>query len=199
MTIHVPARERTPFGQFQLKRSHLRTEIPGARKFAPAQESLPAEQRVEPPPARPADRPAAYRGPCGECGRPMQAQHGPRQPGMVVHDGRGLCQACAQRRRRGGYGAAGTVPDRNTEPVSGGKLPPREVVEQALCAQTDPEAFFPEKGESAREAKAVCSACPVREACLEWALANDERFGVFGGMSERERRALKKKREESAA
>jgi WhiB family redox-sensing transcriptional regulator len=59
-----------------------------------------------------------------------------------------------------------------------------------LCAQTDPEVFFPEKGGSVREAKAVCAGCPVRTPCLEYALAHDERFGVWGGLSERERRRL---------
>ncbi|WP_281381107.1 WhiB family transcriptional regulator [Corynebacterium anserum] len=65
--------------------------------------------------------------------------------------------------------------------------------EQALCAQTDPEAFFPEKGGSTREAKRICQACGVRDECLEYALANDERFGIWGGLSERERRKLKKR------
>lgn len=64
--------------------------------------------------------------------------------------------------------------------------------ERALCAQTDPEAFFPEKGGSTREAKRICRACGVRDECLEFALANDERFGIWGGLSERERRRLKK-------
>lgn len=64
--------------------------------------------------------------------------------------------------------------------------------QRALCAQTDPEAFFPEKGGSTREAKAVCQACEVREECLEYALANDERFGIWGGLSERERRRLRR-------
>ncbi|GAB3971553.1 WhiB family transcriptional regulator [Streptomyces sp. 549] len=64
--------------------------------------------------------------------------------------------------------------------------------ERALCAQTDPESFFPEKGGSTREAKKVCLACEVRSECLEYALANDERFGIWGGLSERERRRLKK-------
>ena len=62
----------------------------------------------------------------------------------------------------------------------------------ALCAQTDPEAFFPEKGGSTRDAKKVCAACTVRSQCLEYALANDERFGIWGGLSERERRRLRK-------
>jgi WhiB family redox-sensing transcriptional regulator len=65
--------------------------------------------------------------------------------------------------------------------------------ERALCAQTDPEAFFPEKGGSTREAKRVCLSCDVRGECLEYALANDERFGIWGGLSERERRRLKKR------
>ncbi len=64
--------------------------------------------------------------------------------------------------------------------------------ERALCAQTDPEAFFPEKGGSTREAKRICMGCEVRDECLEYALANDERFGIWGGLSERERRRLKR-------
>lgn len=65
--------------------------------------------------------------------------------------------------------------------------------ERALCAQTDPEAFFPEKGGSTREAKKVCTQCEVRAECLEYALENDERFGIWGGLSERERRKLKRR------
>ena len=65
--------------------------------------------------------------------------------------------------------------------------------ERALCAQTDPEAFFPEKGGSTREAKRVCTGCDVRSECLEYALENDERFGIWGGLSERERRKLKRR------
>lgn len=62
----------------------------------------------------------------------------------------------------------------------------------ALCAQTDPEAFFPEKGGSTRDAKRICTSCEVRSDCLEYALQNDERFGIWGGLSERERRRLKR-------
>lgn len=63
----------------------------------------------------------------------------------------------------------------------------------ALCAQTDPEAFFPEKGGSTRDAKRICTTCDVRGECLEYALSNDERFGIWGGLSERERRKLKRR------
>ncbi len=63
----------------------------------------------------------------------------------------------------------------------------------ALCAQTDPEAFFPEKGGSTRDAKRICNQCEVKSECLEYALKNDERFGIWGGLSERERRKLKRR------
>jgi WhiB family redox-sensing transcriptional regulator len=68
--------------------------------------------------------------------------------------------------------------------------------QNALCAETDPEAFYPEKGGSTREAKRVCVGCPVRLQCLEYALGNDERFGIWGGLSERERRRLRMARRE---
>jgi len=64
--------------------------------------------------------------------------------------------------------------------------------DRALCAQTDPEAFFPETGGSTREAKRVCRGCEVRAECLEYALEHDERFGIWGGLSERERRRLRR-------
>jgi WhiB family redox-sensing transcriptional regulator len=62
----------------------------------------------------------------------------------------------------------------------------------ALCAQVlDDEIFFPPKGGSTREAKSICAQCPVKAECLAFALENGERFGIFGGLSERERRRLK--------
>lgn len=64
--------------------------------------------------------------------------------------------------------------------------------DDANCLGTDPEAFFPEKGGSTRQAKAVCGRCDVAAECLDWALDSDERFGIFGGLSERERRRIKK-------
>ena len=62
--------------------------------------------------------------------------------------------------------------------------------ERAICAQTDPEAFYPEKGGSTKEAKSVCARCTVSAECLDYALDNHERFGIWGGLSERERRKL---------
>lgn len=60
----------------------------------------------------------------------------------------------------------------------------------ALCRETDPEAFFPEKGGSTKEAKRICGLCAVSGECLTYALERGERFGIWGGLSERERRRL---------
>jgi WhiB family redox-sensing transcriptional regulator len=67
-------------------------------------------------------------------------------------------------------------------------------MQAAICAQTDPDAFYPEHGASTAEAKLVCAGCPVRSECLEYALENNERHGVWAGLSERERRNLMKER-----
>jgi WhiB family redox-sensing transcriptional regulator len=62
------------------------------------------------------------------------------------------------------------------------------------CLGVDPDLFFPERGASTREAKEVCRGCEVREDCLEYALQNGEKFGIWGGMSERERRRIRRQR-----
>lgn len=64
----------------------------------------------------------------------------------------------------------------------------------ANCLGVDPDLFFPERGGSTREAKEVCRGCVVREECLQYALENGEKFGIWGGMSERERRRLRRRR-----
>ena len=74
-------------------------------------------------------------------------------------------------------------------PVPG---PDPEWWSRGRCAEVDPELYFPEKGASARAAKLVCRGCEVRAECLEHALAHGEEFGVWGGLSERQRRALKR-------
>ena len=60
----------------------------------------------------------------------------------------------------------------------------------ALCAQVDPDLWFPHKGSNTVPAKLICQTCPVVEECLAYALANSERYGIWGGYSERERRRL---------
>ncbi len=69
---------------------------------------------------------------------------------------------------------------------------------RAACRGIDTEIFFPISDEEAEPAKAVCGACPVREACLEHALADREREGVWGGATERERRRIIRQRRKSA-
>ncbi|MGW4484301.1 WhiB family transcriptional regulator [Amycolatopsis sp. NPDC004368] len=66
--------------------------------------------------------------------------------------------------------------------------------QDAVCAEIGVELFFPEKGENwhMRHAKQMCSQCPVRAECLQYALDNHERFGVWGGLSERQRRVLER-------
>lgn len=65
---------------------------------------------------------------------------------------------------------------------------------EANCLGVDPDLFFPERGASTKEAKAVCKGCVVREDCLEFALQNGEKFGIWGGLSERERRRIHRQR-----
>ena len=65
---------------------------------------------------------------------------------------------------------------------------------RANCMGVDPDLFFPERGASTREAKEVCRGCVVQDDCLEYALTNGEKFGIWGGLSERERRRLRRGR-----
>lgn len=70
-------------------------------------------------------------------------------------------------------------------------------MDEAICPTVDPEIFFPERGSSAREGKSICRGgpdrppCPVRAECLQYAMDTGQRYGIFGGFSERERRALR--------
>lgn len=66
--------------------------------------------------------------------------------------------------------------------------------EYSNCLGVDADLFFPERGASTKEAKQVCQGCVVRLDCLEFALVNSEKFGIWGGMSERERRRIRRQR-----
>ena len=63
--------------------------------------------------------------------------------------------------------------------------------ELAACRGIDLEVFFPERGESAGPARRVCAACPVRQPCLDYAISNRISHGIWGGLTERERCALR--------
>ena len=70
--------------------------------------------------------------------------------------------------------------------------------DQANCLGVDPDLFFPERGASTREAKEVCRGCEVRKQCLDYAMENGEKFGIWGGLSERERRRLRRQRAQAS-
>lgn len=70
---------------------------------------------------------------------------------------------------------------------------PPDWMDRAICAQTDPEAFYPDVGESSYPAKAICRRCPVIVECLGHALNTNERHGIWGGTTPRERRIMAKK------
>jgi len=117
---------------------------------------------------------------CATCDRPMRSKHQTLEdvPGSVCRSSAIQCQPCRQLERR-----------LNLNPVR--VLLDVVDLPGAVCAQTDPEVFFPEKGGATAAAKAVCAGCPVRVECLEGALERGERHGIWGGLSEYERRPMR--------
>lgn len=97
---------------------------------------------------------------------------------------------------RGGFSVSGDPITRRSTVLTPvvGDFDDQPWADRALCIQTDPEAFFPEKGGTTLPAKRVCLSCEVRPECLQYALTGQERFGIWGGLSERERRQLLKDR-----
>jgi WhiB family redox-sensing transcriptional regulator len=71
-------------------------------------------------------------------------------------------------------------------------MTPYDWMSEAACQGVDSDLFFPERGDDLSGAKAVCRQCPVREDCLEHALVNREHYGIWGGMSERERKRIRR-------
>jgi WhiB family redox-sensing transcriptional regulator len=69
----------------------------------------------------------------------------------------------------------------------------------ANCRGADPDLFFPERGASTRTAKGICRECSVQAECLEFAIVSSEKFGIWGGLSERERRKIRRERAAIAA
>lgn len=66
--------------------------------------------------------------------------------------------------------------------------------DRARCLGVEPELFYPQKGDSLEPAKRICASCPVQRDCLQYALEHNERYGIWGGTSERERRRLRRAR-----
>lgn len=63
---------------------------------------------------------------------------------------------------------------------------------QGLCRDEDPEIFFVDPGQPAVDAKAICVRCPVISECLEWAIETRQHYGVWGGMTQRERESVRR-------
>ncbi len=78
-------------------------------------------------------------------------------------------------------------------------IPRPDWQDRANCLDADPTLFFPKHGGSTQLAKDICAPCPVRDDCLEYALENNEKFGVWGGKSKREIRRLRRERRQEAA
>jgi WhiB family redox-sensing transcriptional regulator len=70
--------------------------------------------------------------------------------------------------------------------------------QKGACRGLDPAIFYPTSEDDAVEAKSICNTCQVREPCLEWALANREHDGVWGGATEKERRRMVRQRRKTA-
>jgi WhiB family redox-sensing transcriptional regulator len=71
--------------------------------------------------------------------------------------------------------------------------------DQANCRGANADLFFPERGASTRTAKSICRECQAREECLEFAITTGEKFGIWGGLSERERRRIRRDRQIAAS
>ena len=71
--------------------------------------------------------------------------------------------------------------------------------DKARCAEVDGDLFFPPRGGSSQGAKLICRGCEVRTECLEYALEHDMREGIWGGLSENQRRRIRAERREAAA
>lgn len=86
---------------------------------------------------------------------------------------------------------------RNRDPLPNVARVDADWVDSANCIGVDPDLFFPERGASTKESKEVCRGCIVREDCLEFALVSGEKFGIWGGLSERERRRIRRQRSQA--
>jgi WhiB family redox-sensing transcriptional regulator len=84
------------------------------------------------------------------------------------------------------------LPDVDVASLPTHPTPPDFWQERAACFGVEPDVFFPISEEEAGPALAFCGACPIREECLSWALKNGERYGVWGGTTEQQRRRLQR-------
>lgn len=75
------------------------------------------------------------------------------------------------------------------------ELPRRpEWHELSACRGTNPSVFFPTRGQDVQPARTICARCPVAAECLSWAIETGEKLGIYGGLSEKQRRAERRRR-----
>lgn len=143
---------------------------------------------------------------CAHCDRPMRPQ-GQRaadgEPGTIAYGAAGRCATCDERLRvhgsldgwmprQPGYLTRPGRPDDGQRPVRFLAVD-RPWLDSALCAQADPEAWYPGEDGSPHKAKAICGRCPVQEPCLTDALdRGDVEYGIIGGLTAKERRRLRR-------
>lgn len=127
--------------------------------------------------------------PCTQCGAHLRRTREPARPGAITAGARGMCSRCSKKHPPATDTAV--IEHTTRHPLADAHLPPAEITDQARCAQADPEEFFPNKGESTKTAKLICGMCPVVEQCLDFAVTTNQRHGVWGGKSERERRHIR--------
>lgn len=122
-------------------------------------------------------------------GRPSTCRVG-GCPAQAVSEVTGLCRAHSWRLGKRG--------EHQQSDNALGRLPvAAAALAGAACAGMGPSLFFPPRGDPAEGAKAVCRACVVRQECLRYALENRERFGIWGGLSERERARIRRQRRQA--
>lgn len=104
------------------------------------------------------------------------------------------------------FAANARAPDLSIEALNGvptamgsAMSDPRDWITDGACFLSFDDRFYPARGDSNKEAKAICfDMCSIREICLEHALTKPERFGIWGGTSERERQEMRRLRNEEA-
>lgn len=143
-----------------------------------------------------------YPRPCaGNCGRTVRNKHttARKHPGTVPASAGGMCALCRESNETATPAAI------ITDPLPTIASRDASWMDDATCTQVDPEIFHPGKGQSPDPAKNVCNGvwsgtpCPVRDACLKDALDTNDNWGIRGGLTAQERRALKKARKDNAA
>ena len=85
------------------------------------------------------------------------------------------------------------LPDVDVASLPAHPSPPDQWQDRAACFGIDPDVFFPVSEDEAGQALGFCHSCRIREECLSWALKNGERYGVWGGTSEQQRRRLQRR------